>query len=75
MKSIIVEEHKSHNFTHMRQVSWNKWLKGLVSEPKLRRKKDLVSTGLGAAGTGLGILNSVNLEVLNSKLGRAGSLL
>lgn len=51
---------------------WDEWIKNV--DATLRRgKRDLISSVLGGLGTGLGAINTINVEVLASKIGRMGT--
>lgn len=61
-----------HKYTNTLRIGWLEWIKGIDASLR-RNKRDLIGNVLGGIGTGLGTLNTIDVEILASKLGRMGS--
>uniref|UniRef100_A0A8C8RUK5 Uncharacterized protein n=1 Tax=Pelusios castaneus TaxID=367368 RepID=A0A8C8RUK5_9SAUR len=64
-------------YTELLDRGWKQWLftqvfPGVSSD---RKKRSIIDTALGEAGTGLGILNSIDVEILANKLSMLGQRL
>lgn len=51
---------------------WTIWIRNMVRDSQVRRKRDLVAKVIGGVGTGLGISNTINAESLATKISNLG---
>uniref|UniRef100_A0A8C8R7M0 Uncharacterized protein n=1 Tax=Pelusios castaneus TaxID=367368 RepID=A0A8C8R7M0_9SAUR len=64
-------------YTEPLDRGWKRWLYTQVfpGVSNNRKKRGIIDTALGGAGTGLGILNSIDVEILANKLSMLGQRL
>ncbi|XP_067424629.1 uncharacterized protein [Emydura macquarii macquarii] len=61
-----------NQYTKTIRQGWINWIQN-IDDTIGRHKRDIVSTLLGGIGTGLGAVNTIDLEVLASKIGKIGT--
>lgn len=61
-----------NRYTSTLRKGWEEWIKSIDGSLR-RRKRDLTGTILGGVGAGLGTINTIDVEILASKLGRVGT--